>query len=257
MTRMPWKTSLLAFASQRMPRVSKRVLASAGFTLDPSEIGPPEAFGVWTAATAARQDRSWQAIVDDVKAGSPRGDVAALFQALTDVAVGGATLLESGCGGGYYSEIIAHRFPALRYTGLDISAASIELARQHYPQREFIVGSAYNLPFDDRSIDIVMDGVALLQMPQWRLAIPEYGRVARRHVILHGVTVTDDHPSTLFAKYAYGQPSLESVMNRAELQGLCEQNGMRDLRVIPGLDYDLEPFIGIPSTEETWVLRVG
>jgi ubiquinone/menaquinone biosynthesis C-methylase UbiE len=173
------------------------------------------------------------------------------------VATDGATLLESGCGGGYYSEIIAHRFPSLHYTGLDISAPSIELAREHYPQREFLVGSAYELPFDDRSIDIVMDGVALLQMPQWRRAIPEYARVARRTVILHGVTLTDDHPSTLFAKYAYGQPSLESVINRAELLGLCAENGLSDPRIIPGLDYDLEEFIGIPSVEETWVLQVG
>lgn len=254
---MPWKTSLLAFASQRFPRLSSRVLDSAGYTLNPSDFGPPEVFSVWTASTARRQDRPWQAIVADVKAGNPRRDVEALYQALASVETAGATLLESGCGGGYYSEIIAHRFPELGYTGLDISAPSIELARKHYPQREFVVGSAYELPFGDRSIDIVMDGVALLQMPEWRRAIPEYGRVARRNVILHGVTVTDSHPSTLFAKYAYGQPSLESVINRDELLALCEQNGLRDPQIIPGLDYDLESFIGIRSVEETWVLPVA
>ena len=254
---MSWKSSVLAFASQRVPSLSRRFLSSAGYTLDPSQLGPPESFSVWTAATARRQDRAWQGIVDEVKAGNPRGDVEALYQALTGIETDGAALLEVGCGGGYYSEIIAHRFPGISYRGLDLSEASIDLAREHYPQREFLVGSAYDLPFDDHSIDIVMDGVALIQMPDWRTAVAEYGRVARRHVIIHGVTITETHPTTLFAKYAYGQPSFESVINRDELRTLCSANGLQDPRVIRGLDYDLEKFIGIPSIEETWVLRVA
>jgi ubiquinone/menaquinone biosynthesis C-methylase UbiE len=248
------KDRLLAFASQRMPRLSRHVLASAGFTLDPADLGPAESYGEWTASMARRQDRAWQAIVADVKAGNARGDVEALYQALIGLDTTGSTLLEVGCGGGYYSEIIAHRFPAIRYTGLDLSSAGIELAREHYPEREFVVGSAYELPFADDSYDIVLDGVALLQMPEWRRAIPEYARTARSTVILHGVTVTDTHPSTLFAKYAYGSPSYESVFNREELLELCSANGLTRLRVIPGLDYDLEKFLGIPSSEETWVL---
>ena len=254
---MSWKSSVLAFASQKMPRLSSRVLSSAGYTLDPTEFGPPEVFSVWTAATARRQDRAWQAIVADVKAGNPRGDVEALYQALTGVETSGATLLEVGCGGGYYSEIIAHRFPDIGYQGLDLSPASIDLAREHYPDRDFIVGSAYDLPFDDHSVDIVMDGVALIQMPEWKKAIAQYGRVARKHVIIHGVTITETHPSTLFAKYAYGQPSFESVLNRDELIGECEKAGLTRPRFIRGLDYDLEKFIGIRSTEETWVLDVA
>lgn len=250
---MSVKDRLLAFGSQRMPWLSKHVLASAGYTLDPAKLGPPEVYGEWTAAMAHRQDRAWQAIVAEVKAGNPRHDVAALYTALDGLDTDGATLLEVGCGGGYYSEIIAHRFPSIRYQGLDLSEPSIALARTHYPQRQFVVGSAYELPFEDSSIEIVLDGVALLQMPEWRRAIPQYARVARRSVILHGVTITDTHPSTLFAKYAYGSPSYESVFNRAELLGLCESNGLRNLRITPGLDYDLEKFLGIPSVEETWV----
>lgn len=72
---MSWKSSVLAFASQKFPRLSSRVLSSAGYTLDPTDFGPPEVFDVWTAETARRQDRAWQAIVADVKAEIGRAHV--------------------------------------------------------------------------------------------------------------------------------------------------------------------------------------
>jgi ubiquinone/menaquinone biosynthesis C-methylase UbiE len=254
---MSWKSSLLAFASQRAPRLSSRVLASAGYTLDLEKFGPPEVFDVWNDATAQRQDRAWQAIVAEAKAGSPRHDVVALYEALDAAGAGSTSLLEVGCGGGYFSELIRLRFPALSYRGLDLSPAMVGLARQHYPGTDFVVGSAYELPEKAGGVDIVMDGVALIHMPEWKRALGEYARVAKRAVVLHGVTVTEAAPTTRFAKYAYGQPSLEYVFARSELLGACTQLGLRLEKVIEGLDYDLEKFIGIPSVEESWVLKAG
>jgi hypothetical protein len=72
--------------------------------------------------------------------------------------------------------------------------------------------------------------------------------------VLHGVTVTEAAPTTRFAKYAYGQPSLEYVFSRSELLDACSKLGLRLEKIAPGLEYDLEKFIGIPSVEETWVL---
>jgi ubiquinone/menaquinone biosynthesis C-methylase UbiE len=253
---MSWKSSVLATASRVAPRLSSRVLASSGYTLDTTRFGGPEVFDVWSDATARRQDRAWQAIVAETKAGRPRHDVAALFEAFDGLAVGdGWTLLEVGCGGGYYSEIIATRFPGVAYRGLDLSPSMIELARQHYPDVDFVVGSAYELPAPDSSTDIVMDGVALIHMPSWQVALGEYARVATRAIVLHGLTVTGSAPTTTFAKYAYGQPSLELVFSRDELLATCDALGWRQARVIDGLDYDLEAYIGIPSAEETWVLQ--
>lgn len=250
---MSLKTWILSTASQRAPRLARRVLASAGYTLDPSKLGSPEEFGIWNDATAARQDAAWQAIVAEARAGRPREDVESLWDALSGVPADGE-LLEVGCGGGYYSELIGLRYPDLRYRGVDLSPAMVETARAHYPERTFEVASAYELPFDDRSIDVVMDGVALIHMPDWPRALREYARVARHTVVLHGVTVTDTAPTTEFAKYAYGQPSLEFVFARSDLERVCADAGLRRERIVPGLGYDLEPFLGIRSAEETWVL---
>lgn len=247
-------SSLIPFASQAFPRLSSRVLASSGYTLDPSRIGGPETFAVWTARTARRQDRAWQPIVDEAKAGRPREDVASLYEALSFLTSRPLTLLEVGCGGGYNSEIISSRFPQLDYFGIDLSEAMIAIANDHYPDRGFAVGSAYELPVDDASFDVVIDGVALIHMPEWRTAVAEYARTARDHVILHGLTLADDSPTTIFAKYAYGQPAMELAFNRAELTSRCVELGLTLQSTHTGLDYDLKRYLNIGTVSETWVL---
>ena len=53
------------------------------------------------------------------------------------------------------------------------------------------------------------------------------------------------------------EPSLEYVFSRSDLLEACTDLGLTLEKVVEGLDYDLEKFIGIPSVEETWVLKVG
>ena len=249
---MPLVSSLVAFASQKMPRMSSRVLASSGYTLDLSTFGR-DAFRVWTAETAERQERAWRPIVERAKAGHPREDVAALFEALEFTKGTPTTLLEVGCGGGYNSELIEHAYPEIECAGVDISDAMVEIARGKYPHRSFSVGSAYALDMPDSGKDIVLDGVALLHMLEWKTAVAEYARVARKAVVLHGLTLSEE-PTTVFGKYAYGQPSMELVFNRTELLAECSANGLHLKAVHGGLDYDLAEYIGIPSVSETWVL---
>ncbi|WP_223694617.1 class I SAM-dependent methyltransferase [Leifsonia poae] len=244
-------------ASQVAPKLSSRILASSGYTLDIDRFGP-DAFSVWNERTAARQDKAWQPLVAAAKAGKPREDVAVLERLLRPIlaAAPESTILEVGCGGGYISEILRTWFPDIHYTGVDISGAMVELARRHYPSREFRVGSAYELTDADDSVDIVVDGVALLHMPGWKTSLEEYTRVARTSIVLHGLTLTDEAETTRFAKYAYGQPSLELVFNRGELLGECGRLGLEVVETGSGLDYDLGEYIGIPSVSESWVLRV-
>lgn len=246
--------ALLHVASQRFARLSKRVLASSGYTLEPERIEPEGGFGFWSDETAERQQRAWRPLVDAAKAGRPREDIAAMWDAVETFGRPDLSLLEVGAGGGHNSELLTSRIPGLEYTGLDIAPSMIELALRDYPGRRMVVGSAYELPFDDASFDVVLDGVALLHMSEWRRALQEYARVARAGVVLHGLTLTES-VTTRFGKYAYGQPSVEYVFNRAELAAACVTAGLVHTATFPGLDYDLGPYIGVPSVSETWVLR--
>lgn len=247
---------LVAFASQAFPRLSKRVLASSGYTLDLTKMGGEEVFDVWDASTAERQDRAWHAIVKEARAGRAREDVDSLHSALDFVTGSSKSLLEVGCGGGYISELINFWYPDLGYHGVDLSEAMIATSQVHYPGRSFSVGSSYDLAFKDSSHDVVLDGVALICMTEWPRALAEYARVAKRFVVLSAVTVTDSAPTTTFAKYAYGQPAIELVFSRSELLAACESLGLKLVRTYGGLDYDLKRYIGIASVSETWVLEV-
>lgn len=250
-------SSLLAFASQRFPRLSRHVLASAGYTLDVDRLARSDGFGVWDERTAHRQERAWRPLVEQALVGDPRDDIRALLDLLEPLVSPGTRVLEVGAGGGHISEVLVARFPQIEYTGVDISPASVAVASQRYPDRRFVVGSAYDLPFPDDSFDIVVDGVALLHMDEWRTALEQYARLATGHVILHGLTITTTHPTTRFAKYAYGQPTTELVFARDELLAECEKRGLTIEAETDGLDYDLDEYLGIPSTSPSWLLRPG
>ncbi|KRC60466.1 hypothetical protein ASE14_05450 [Agromyces sp. Root81] len=243
-------------AAQWMPKLSSRVLASSGYTRDVDAFGDG-AFEVWNEATAERQDRAWRPLVAEaLERGRPRADIEALRSALHACGDTLESVLEVGCGGGYLSELVDAWYPDSRYVGIDISEAMIANARRHFPGRDFRTASAYDLPFDDDEMELVLDGVALIHMPDWKRALAEYARVAKGRIVLHGLTLTDEAATTRFGKYAYGQPTLEFVFGRTEFEQTCEQLGLVRELSLPGLEYDLRRYIGIPSVSESWVLHV-
>ncbi len=96
-------------------------------------------------------------------------------------AVRGRSVLELGCGAAQWSAALAGR--GARVTGIDVSAAQLGLARAHLAEREvsahLVQGSAEELPFRDRSFDLVMCDHGALSFADPRAAIPEVARVLR------------------------------------------------------------------------------
>jgi 23S rRNA (guanine745-N1)-methyltransferase len=66
-----------------------------------------------------------------------------------------ATVLDLGCGEGYYSAAIVAASPALRLFGVDISKTAVRLAARHCPQGCFAVASAAAIPLPAGSIDLL------------------------------------------------------------------------------------------------------
>ena len=64
----------------------------------------------------------------------------------------GERVLDIGCGNGRASERIT---PDIDYTGIDNSERLVEIAKKRYPNREFIVADALDLPFSDHDFDRV------------------------------------------------------------------------------------------------------
>jgi SAM-dependent methyltransferase len=187
-------------------------------------------------------------------AGAPRIDLSIVARAVDALELPQASLLEIGCGSGYYSEILS-RLPKTRidYTGVDYSPAMIERAKERYPGGTFRQMDATKLDFADASFDIAFNGVSLMHVPDWRRAVAEGRRVARRACIFHTVPMFAERDTAYIRKYAYGAPVEEMVFNRNELLRSFADAGLRVAQTWTSLPYDVYAVAGEPSFTETFL----
>ena len=95
------------------------------------------------------------------------------------------TLLDAGCGPG--TELTGYKESAMRidYTGIDGSQRMISLARQRHPSASFIRGSLSELPFNDKSFDVVLLKHILEHQTDYQPLVKEAVRVSRKAVIIN------------------------------------------------------------------------
>ena len=117
-------------------------------------------------------------------------------------------VLEVGCGNGINLLSLAGRFPEVEFTGIDLTPAGIEAAKQvqaksglprqladyiplenrdpdAFKRIRLMVGSAADLPFADGAFDLVYTVLAVEQMERIRdSALAEIARVSRGHVLM-------------------------------------------------------------------------
>ena len=241
---------------RRVPLVGKHLSASSGYQILTKERAVSEQAGGWySARTAERQQRAYQQLLADMHAGRPRVDLTIAAHALRETKLSEPSILEVGCGGGYYSEILRTLFGAVSsYDGIDSSPAMIADARAQYPNETFSVGDACALQFADASFDIVFNGVSLMHIIEYEKAIAESSRVARRFCIFHSVPVFQEHGTTYLKKYAYGSPVVEVVFARSELLSVFRRHGLELLQSWRSIDYDVYPVVRKHSVCETYLL---
>jgi SAM-dependent methyltransferase len=94
----------------------------------------------------------------------------------------GETLLDLGCGTGYFSS--AFRALGLAVTGLDPDLAALRFLRQRDPAITLVAGAAESLPFADGAFDSAMAVTSLCFVTRPERALAELWRVTRRTVVL-------------------------------------------------------------------------
>jgi ubiquinone/menaquinone biosynthesis C-methylase UbiE len=91
----------------------------------------------------------------------------------------GESLLDVGCGTGYFTRQFARR--GLPVTGADFDPAMIEFARAHAAAGEtYQIGDARSLPFVDGAFDLAIAVTALCFVAEQEQALAEMLRVTRR-----------------------------------------------------------------------------
>jgi len=237
-------------AQPAMPTSYGYEVAEPGVVLEPL-------LGWHDDAVAQRQDAMYRALIQQMYLGQPREDLLVAAEAIRCTGLESPSILEVGCGSGYYSEILSHvlRHP-VRYVGLDYSQTMIRLARERHADLPFLVADATALPFTDGSFDIILNGVSLMHILRYEAAIAESRRVAHRWCIFHTVPVLQRRDTTFLRKKAYGQPTIEIIFNEEALLSLLVRCGLFVRHVLDSIPYNLEAALGEPTVTKTYVCEV-
>jgi SAM-dependent methyltransferase len=85
--------------------------------------------------------------------------------------------LDVGCGEGRFCRMLGDA--GVKATGIDPTAQLLEMARQRDPSGDYRLGRAEKLDFADRSFDLVISYITLVDIPDYRAAIGEMARVLK------------------------------------------------------------------------------
>ena len=91
-------------------------------------------------------------------------------------------VLELGCGSGAMAEAIARDFPDVTLVATDLDPKMVAVTERRlarYPNAKSQVADVANLPFDDKSFDVVTSFLMLHHVVDWQAAISEVKRVLR------------------------------------------------------------------------------
>ena len=113
----------------------------------------------------------------------------------------GNALLDSGCGEGYYTSGLCDVFgdkPGGAVYGIDLSKEALKTSAKTCPNVYFAVASAYCMPFEDNSFDVVTSLFA-------PLAVEEFHRVLKSSGIFITAIPLEDHLFSL-KKAVYDNP---------------------------------------------------
>ena len=241
--------------ARAIPWVRRQRMISCDYELISAEQARTmRARGWFSPVTARRQQDAYNGLLVEMRAGNPRIDMVVAAEVLDELGLAELSVLEVGCGGGYYSEIFA-RLPStsIDYTGLDNSAAMVAKAQKAYPRGKVVQGDATNLQFADGAFDVIFNGVSLMHIPDYQAALAESARVARRACIFHSVPVVESHPTAYLCKYAYGGKVVEVIFNRESLVRSFSEAGLAVRRVWRSIPYDVGEVLGEPSCAETFL----
>lgn len=138
-----------------------------------------------------------------------------------------ARMLDVGASSGYYRDVIRHAGYPIRYTGIDFSPEFQRLAQALYPDIDFDIGDARDLPYHDEYFPLVLNSAVIMHSLEYAQVIKETARVASQFVIFHRTPILHRQPTSFFQKEAYGVPCIEIHFNERELLDLFYGNGLR------------------------------
>ncbi len=103
------------------------------------------------------------------------------------------SLLDIGCGTGESRKIYTDHI--LNYTGIDLSSASIKFAQERFPDSNWLVADACELPFENDTFDVVTFSSVLHHIDDFEIALKQAYRVLKPGGIVFAFDPNLYHPA--------------------------------------------------------------
>ncbi len=149
----------------------------------------------------------------------------------------GKKVLEVGCAGGHnYKRLLERKHVNIDdYTGIDITKAYIDLAREKFPKGRWDHGDARNLPYKDEEFDLTFCTQVLLHMDKEGAtkALSEMARVTKDMIFIMTPT----------AAKRYNGVVISSLKNSRFLYNIL---GMNELNIPGWMPFHMEPVFKMP-----------
>lgn len=125
---------------------------------------------------ADRIEAQWRGSTFEAAHVAALGDLCARYFTSRDLKV-----LEVGCGTGrIYGQLVPRLLPPDGYTGVDLSARMLAIARRRFPAGDFRRGDGCALDLPDRAVDYALAFEVAGHLPALTPLLRELGRVSRR-----------------------------------------------------------------------------
>ncbi len=160
--------------------------------------------------------------------------------------------IDVGTGPGTFPIFLSKTIPGIRFKGIDLSPVMVEIARKNAKEKgladkvEFEVGSAYSLPVEDHSLDLVLCITTLHHLER---PVDFFNEVARSLKQGGAFVIVDFHRDASFLfigmfnliwKAFFGKhpkarkgfmESIQSSYTLEECRGFLEQSGLKHWRL--------------------------
>lgn len=94
------------------------------------------------------------------------------------------SILDAGCGEGFTLNRIQKENVASKYEGIEFNPQSIKIAKSLYPKLNIKKATIYELPFKDKSFDLVMSTEVLEHLEDPRKGLKELIRVSKKYILI-------------------------------------------------------------------------
>jgi len=91
------------------------------------------------------------------------------FKSLSEYFQGGGRVLDLGCGNGRFCDLVIGQNTEIKYFGVDNSEKLLKIARERYPQGQFILNDGLKLPFTENFFHKILCIAVLHHLPGYEL----------------------------------------------------------------------------------------